>query len=180
MAITRNLLEIGNAQILFPNFSGREKKAMVNGVQRIVNDEGHRNFNVSLDPEKSDIYWNGERVTDPHFGQQLAELGFNVTVKPGREEGDLPQYRLPVHIAYDNFPPELYIISGCKKTLLDESTISCLDNSDIISADLRINNGKSYIKSNGEEGVKAWCNVGYFTVAQNRFASKYDFEEGEQ
>ena len=80
----RNKLEIFNAQIIYSNFAGIERKDK-NG--RVVNDKGNRNFNVILDPEKSEIYWNGERVTDPDFGQFLADNGWNVKLKEGREVG---------------------------------------------------------------------------------------------
>jgi hypothetical protein len=176
MTNTRNLLEIENAQILFKNFSGREKTAMVRGSQRVVNEEGKKNFNVVLDPEKSDIYWNGEKVTNPDFGQELANLGFNVSVKPGKEEGEAPQYRLPVHVAFDNITPEIYLVTGNHKVKLDYQTISCLDTADIVSADISINNGRPYIGNDGTEKVKAWCNKGFFVIAQSRFDSKYDFE----
>lgn len=178
MAYTkRNMLEIANAQILFPNFAGREKTAMVAGRQKIVNEAGKRNFNVALDPEKSDIYWNGERVTNPDFGQELANLGFNVIVRPGREEGDPVQYRLPVAIGFGSErAPELYLVSNGKKVLLDEESVGNLDYADIIRADVVINNGRSYISNSGEEKVKAWCNEGYFTIAQSRFANQYGEE----
>lgn len=176
MAITRNLLEIENAQVLFKNFSGREKTALVRGSQRVVNEEGKKNFNVLLDPEKSDIYWNGEKVTNPDFGQELANLGFNVSVRPGKEDGEPAQYRLPVHIAFDTITPEIYLVTGNHKVQLDNDSIGCLDGADIISADLSINNGRSYIGNDGQEKVKAWCNKAYFCIAQSRFDSKYDFE----
>lgn len=175
--MARNLLEIENAQIMFKNFRGLEKQAQVNGRMKIVNEAGKRNFNVLIDPEKSDIYWNGEKVTNPDFGQELANLGFNVTIRPGKEEGEPLQYRLPVHVAYENVTPELYLVSNNKKVLLDANTIDCLDTADIIHADVSINNGRPYIGNDGKEKLKAWCNIGYFTIAQSRFSSKYDFEE---
>lgn len=179
MAYTkRNMLEIENAQILFPNFAGREKTAIVNGRQKIVNEAGKRNFNVALDPEKSDIYWNGERVTNPDFGQELANLGFNVIVRPGKEEGDPVQYRLPVAISYGpERSPMLYLVTNEKKVLLDEESVGNLDYADIIRANVVINNGRSYISNSGEEKVKAWCNEGYFIIARSRFADMYDTME---
>ena len=179
MAINRNTLEIENAQLRFRNFSGTEKQAMVNNRMTIVNDRGNRNFNVILDPEASNIYWNDELVTNPNFGLELASLGFSVSVKPGREEGESDEYRLPVHIGFGNITPELYMITGNKKIRLTEENIGVLDGADIIKADISINNGRPYVAKDGTEKVKAWCNVGFFTVAQSRFASMYDFD-GEQ
>lgn len=177
MEIKRNTIEIENAQIRFKNFSGVQKQANVGGRMTVVNDQGNRNFNVILDPTKSNIYWNKELVTNPDFGQELASLGFSVSVKPGREEGESTEYRLPVHIGFGNITPEIYLICNNKKTLLTEDTIGTLDGADIIQADITINNGKPYIARDGSEKVKAWCNVAYFTIAQSRFASKYDFGE---
>lgn len=172
---SRNLLEIANAQIIFKNFSGREKTAIVNGRQKVVNDAGRRNFQVILDPEQSEIWWNGERVSNPDFGQELAEIGFNITAKPGREEGDPVQYRLPVAVSYDsNISPKLYLISNGNKVLIDAETIDSLDYMDIIKADIVINNGRPYENNNGRMMVKAWCNEGYFTLARSRFANVYE------
>lgn len=178
----RNTLEIGNAQILFRNFAGRRKTQIVNGRETVVNDEGKRNFTVILDPEKSDIFWNGEQVMDPDFGQFLADMddAWNVTVKPGKEEGEGPQYRLSVAISYDSsIQPELYMIVGNKKVLMDAETIGNLDYADIIKADIVINSGRPYeSQRRGRSMVKAWCNRGYFTIMQDRFGSEYDNMEG--
>lgn len=173
----RNTLEIANAQIIFRNFAGREKTAIVNGRQKIVNDQGKRNFTVILDPSKSDIYWNNEQVINPDFGQELADLGFNISVKPGREEGDPIQYRLNVSVAYGDRNPEIYLIARGNKVLLDGDTIGELDFADIVKADIVINNGRPYDTNDGRTMVKAWCNKGYFTIAQDRFASEYDFSQ---
>lgn len=173
----RNLLEIANANILYRNFSGLEKKAMVNGTMRTVNDAGNRNFTVIIDPVNSEVYWNGERVTNPDFGQELADMGYNVSVKPGREEGDPVQYRLPVAVSYNGtIKPHLYLVTKGNKVLMDEQMVDELDMADIVKADIAINNGRPYINNQGQEKVKAWCNEGYFVIAQSRFASEYDFD----
>lgn len=179
MDYSRNLLEIANAYILFRNFSGREKTAIVNGRQKVVNDEGRRNFTVVIDPTVSDIFWNGQQVTNPDFGQELADLGYNISVKPGREEGEGPQYRLPVAVSFDGpVAPKMFLITNGNKVPLDAESICNLDYADIVKADIAINNGRPY-DSNGREMLKAWCNEGYFTIAQSRFASEYDFNENQ-
>ena len=176
--VKRNMLEIANAEILFRNFAGREKTAIVNGRSKIVNEAGKRNFTVVLDPEKSDIFWNGEKVTNPDFGQELAEIGFNISVRPGKEEGDPVQYRLPVSVSYGDIRnPELYLIANGSKVALDADSVGNLDYADILKADLVINNGRAYENNNGRTMVKAWCNEGYFTIAQSRFANQYESEE---
>ena len=173
----RNMLEIGNAIIIFKNFTGREKTVIKGGRNVIVNEAGKMNFTVILDPERSEIYLNGERVTNPDFGQELADQGFNVGVKPPREEGDSVEYRLPVSIGYNSgVSPELYLVTNRNKTLLDADSLGCLDNADIIKADLVINNGRPYEGKDGRMMVKCWCNKGYFTIAQDIFSSEYDFD----
>ena len=172
----RHIIEIANAQIRYSNFSGREKTARTkDGRTKIVNEAGKRNFVVIIDPEKSDIYFDGEQVTDPAFGQRLAELNFNVSVKPASEEYP-EEYRLPVAIGFEGMKkPSLYLVTRTGKVLLDEETIGELDGADIIKADIVINNGSPYELNDGRILVKAWCNEGYFTIAQSRFATDYDF-----
>lgn len=171
----RNKLEIFNAQIVYSNFAGLEKKK----DGRTVNDAGNRNFNVILDPEKSEIYWNGEIVTNPDFGQELVELGFNVKLKPGREEGDPMQYKLPVAVSYkSDIKPDMNIVVGNKIEPLYEDTIGQLDMLEISRADIEINNGKTYIDSHtGQEKVKAWCNKGFFHIVPSRLDQRYKFDE---
>ena len=74
MYVKRNKIEIENAQILFRNFAGRERTAITNGRSRVVNDEGNRNFTIILDPVNSHIIFNDQEITDPDFGQELANL----------------------------------------------------------------------------------------------------------
>jgi len=175
--MARNMLEIENAIIIFKNFSGREKTIIKGGRQVIVNEAGKMNFNVVLDPTKSNIYWNGDVVTNPDFGQELAELGFNIIIKAPRNEEDTTEYRLPVSLGYNGgISPELYLVTDHKKVLMDADSVACLDNADIIKADLVINNGRPYEAKDGKMMVKAWCNKGYFTIAQDRFSANYDFE----
>ena len=177
----RNILEIANAQIRYKNFSGQEKTAIVNGSKRVVNDQGNRNFTVILDPEKSDIWWNGEKVTNPDFGLELAEIGYNVTVRPPREEGDSPEYRLQVAVSYNSaVKPKLYMVTDRAKLLMNEDSVCEIDLADINKADIVINNGKPYWNSTkNRDMVKAWCNEGYFTLARSRFVSDYEFDDAE-
>lgn len=175
----RNKLEIFNAQIIYSNFAGIERKDK-NG--RVVNDKGNRNFNVILDPEKSEIYWNGERVKDPDFGQFLADNGWNVKLKEGREEGDPMQYKLPVAVSYKSgMEPDLNLVVNGRPQPLYEDTVGQLDGLEIGDASIEINNGKTYIDSHtGQEKVKAWCNKGFFTVIPSRLDQRYRYQQEEE
>ena len=187
----RYSIEIKNAQILFKNFSGQEKQAMVKGHMQIVNEAGKRNFSVILDPEKSEIYFGEpgktELVTDPDFGRTLADLGYRVTVRPGKEEGDHEEYRLAIEVRYpkptdkyNNYSPELFlVVPGKKPVLLDEDTVgSTLDRCEIVRADIVINNSTTIDRNTGEERAKCWCNEGYFTIRKSRIGQDYENYDG--
>lgn len=167
----RTTIEIFNAIVLNRNLAGLEKRK----DGRVVNDAGNRNFNVILDPERSEIYYNGELVTDPDFGQTLADLGYNVRLVPGKEEGDPVMYRLPVAVSFKSeYKPQIYMVANGKPRLTDEDTICELDQVDLSNVDIVINPGKPYINNKtGKEGIKAWCNKGYFTVMQSRIDARY-------
>ena len=173
MEIRRNKIDIANAKIVFKNFSGMEKRK----DGRVVNDAGNRNFNVILDPEQSQIWWNDQEVTNPDFGQELAANGFRVSIKPGDEERPT-EYRLPVAVSFKSaIKPKLYLVTARGKVELDEDSINELDFADIVKADIVINSGRPYIDNRGEEKVKAWCNEAYFTISESRFADEYSFEQ---
>lgn len=176
--MARNTLEIFGAIILNRNLAGLEKRK----DGRVVNDEGNRNFNVILDPIQSEMYWNGERVTNPDFGQELAKLGFNVKLQPGRNEEEPTKYKLPVSVSFKSqYQPEIYIRANGKNRLCDEDTIAELDRVDLKNVDIVINSGKPYINNKtGQEMLKAWCNKGYFTIIPSRIDSRYAEEEANE
>ena len=89
-------LEISNARVIFPNFSGRETQ---------YNRAGERNFCVVID--------------NPEDAEMLSNDGWNVRVRPPREEGDAPTYYIQVKVNYDHVPPNVYMIAVRRRTLLD-------------------------------------------------------------
>lgn len=145
----RDLLEIENARIIWPNFEGRPTDFRPQG--------GYRNFNILLDSEQA---------------QQLSNDGWNVKIKPPREEGDDPRCTLEVSVRFDNFPPKIYMITTRNKVELTEDTVGVLDDSDIISADLIISPYNYEV--NGKSGIKAYLKTAYITIQEDRFAEKYD------
>ena len=140
-------ISIDNAQIRFRNFTGEPTKFDKAG--------GKRTFSVILDPEMAD---------------KLREDGWNV--KSWEPEGsDEPIYHLPVEISYKIYPPKIWMISGNKKTMLQEDTISALQYAEFTKVQLII---RPYCwEVNGKSGVKAYVKAMYATIEEDEFEKEY-------
>lgn len=144
-----NILQIDDARIIFRNFSGAPSK---------FNREGDRNFAVII-PEQE-------------IADALIAEGWNVKIKPPREDGDTPFMYLPVKIKFNDRGPRVYLKSGSNIIRLDEESVSCLDNVDIISVDLDI---KPYDWNvNGMEGRTAYLQSIQVTQEVDRFYDQYE------
>ena len=144
-----NILQIDDARIIFRNFSGAPSK---------FNREGDRNFAVII-PEQE-------------IADALIAEGWNVKIKPPREDGDTPFMYLPVKIKFNDRGPRVYLKSGSNIIRLDEESISCLDNVDIISVDLDIRPYDWNV--NGMEGRTAYLQSIQVTQEVDRFYDQYD------
>lgn len=144
-----NILQIDDARIIFRNFSGAPSK---------FNREGDRNFAVII-PEQE-------------IADALIADGWNVKIKPPREDGDTPFMYLPVKIKFNDRGPRVYLKSGSNIIRLDEESISCLDNVDIISVDLDIRPYDWNV--NGMEGRTAYLQSIQVTQEIDRFYDQYE------
>lgn len=111
----RDILQIDDARIIYRNFAGRGDK---------YNREGDRNFAVV--------------IPDEEMANELTNQGWNVKIKPPREDGDMPFMFLPVKVKFNDRGPNVYLKTGDVQNKLDEESVGLLDNIDIIGVDLDI------------------------------------------
>ena len=140
-------ISIDNAQIRFRNFTGEPTKFDKTG--------GKRTFSVILEPD---------------MAEKLREDGWNV--KSWEPDGaDEPIYHLPVEISYKIYPPKVWMISGNKKTMLSEDTISALQYAEFTKVQLII---RPYCwEVNGKSGIKAYVKAMYATIEEDEFEKEY-------
>ena len=144
----KDILQIDDARIIFKNFEGRGDK---------FNREGDRNFSLLIE--------------DPDTADALAERGWNVKIKPGREEDEEPFMRLPVKVKFTEYGPNVYLRTGDRVNKLDEESIGCLDNIDIASVSMDI---RPYDwEVNGRTGRTAYLQSMEVVQRIDRFAARY-------
>lgn len=147
-----NVLQIEDARIIFRNFSGIGSK---------YNREGDRNFAVI--------------IPNQEIADQLTSNGWNIKIKPPRDEDDTPFMYLPVKIKFNHRGPSVYVVAGEKVTRLNEDTISMLDEIDIRSVDMDL---RPYDwEVNGKNGRSAYLQALNVTQNIDRFAARYQKDE---
>jgi len=152
-------LEIENADVFRLNLGGNER---TDSRGKVVNKGGTRNLCIRLDNE---------------IAEQMRDEGWNVKILPPREDGDEAHYFISAEVRFRPMRPSIYLVSGNKKTLLDEDTIECLDNSRFKEVSLRIH-PRVWVNDNGEEKIKAFLSEAYFVVNLSNIGRKFaDYEE---
>lgn len=169
-------LELGSAEIIFRNFSGR-------GTD--YNKEGDRNFSVV--------------IPDIDLAVSLYELGWNVQIRPKNantrvemkascntfndritfleQRGELEDaiFHLKVNVSYkyEDKAPKIWLIRGTsnRKELMSESNIGTLDKAELENVDLVIN--PSGWNKGGRTGYMAFLKEAYITIKESSFAEKY-------
>lgn len=149
------ILQIDDAMITHKNFEGRGDK---------YNREGDRNFSVIID--------------DPAIAEMLQNdtnqqgVGWNVKIKPPREEGDTPFMFLNVKVKFNDRGPNVYLITGNRKNELDEESVGILDDIDIESVDLDIRPYDG--EMNGRPFRSAYLQGIHVVQKVDRFAARYE------
>lgn len=150
----RGILQINNARIVHRNFAGEGSK---------YNRKGDRNFSLVIDDryltqdemdDFLDLYSDfklvaaengpdvivtrdGDRI-EPKLVDVLTELGWNVKIKPPRDEEDDAFIFLPVKIKFNDRGPTVILVTGNRSNQLSEDTVDILDNIDIFNVSLDI------------------------------------------
>lgn len=109
----KGIVQINDARITYKNFAGVGGK---------FNREGDRNFALIIPDEAA--------------AEALTAEGWNVKVKPPREEGDSPFMFMKVKVRFNEYGPNCYLVSGPNMIKLDEESIKCLDDIRIASVSL--------------------------------------------
>lgn len=148
-------LQIDDARIAFRNFAGA-------GTE--FNREGDRNFSWVVEDQE---------VTDA-----LIERGWNVRIRPPRDEDGEPFVHMPVKVKMTGSTVVKLVRPGMKPIELDEDSISCLDRMNIerVDMDIRpydwvINEGKPSEK----RGRAAYLQTMYVTQRVDRLAERYEY-----
>lgn len=148
----RGILQIDDARIIYRNFRGEGGK---------FNREGDRNFAVVIPKQE--------------LADELLNRGWNVKIKPPKDEEDSPFMYLPVKVKFNDRGPQVYLRTGDRVNRLDDETISMLDDIDIRSVDLDIRPYDWDV--NGKSGRTAYLQSIEVIQEIDRFAARYAEEE---
>lgn len=151
----RGVVQIDDARIIYRNFAGAPSK---------FNREGDRNFAVVIE--------------DQDIAEALTEKGWNVKIKPPREEGDEPFMFLPVKVKFNERGPRVYLqndLGGRNRVMLDEETVGMLDHVDIVNVDLDIRPYDWDVQ--GKTGRTAYLQSICVTQEVDRFLDRYAEQE---
>ena len=144
----KGILQIDDARIIYRNFRGEGFK---------YNREGDRNFAVI--------------IPNQEIADKLIEEGWNVKIKPPRDEEEDPFIFLPVKVKFNGNGPHIYIQSGRSMVKLDEETVEQIDDLDISSVYLDIRPYEWEV--NGKTGKTAYLQSMKVVQRIDRFAAEF-------
>lgn len=147
-------IQLDGAKICFRNFAGRKDA---------YNTTGKRKFSVIINDEeiKEALVNNLNR-----YG-----VGWNVKIKPPREEGDEPFMFMDVNVKFNRRGPDIYVMSGNNPRRLDEETVGELDEIAIDHVDLDIRPYDDTVR--GEPFRSAYLQGIWVYQKMDRFAERF-------
>lgn len=144
----RGILQIDDARLIYRNFSGAPSQ---------FNREGDRDFHLV--------------IPDREIADALVEEGWNVKIKPARNEEEDDFMTMKVKVKFNGYGPKCYLVSGNRRVELDEQSVGMLDEIDIETCDLDI---RSYDwEMNGKTGRTAYLQSIEVTQRLDRFAERF-------
>ena len=142
----RGVLVIDDANIVYRNFRGEGNA---------YNHEGDRNFALV--------------IPDEDTAEHLLNDGWNVKVKPPKNEGEEPFRYLPVKVKFNERGPKIYLKSGENKIILSEDDVDMIDKIDIMSVSMDIR-PYDWRMSDGKSGRSAYLQAMEVYQRVDRFA----------
>ena len=147
MSRKNHLMEIKNAKIICKNFKGAERQ---------YNPEGKRTFCVVLDIPTDEV-------------MKLEEAGWNVRILKPSEDYPEGGYMISVEARFKPYSPVIWIRrNGGAEMMMNEATISELDNMSFQKVDLKIS-GSAY----EPHKIKAYLREMYADVEVNQMAQAF-------
>ena len=158
----RGILQIDNARIAHKNFKG---------LASMYNREGDRNFSLVIpDSDIAEALVKAENK----FG-----IGWNVKIRPPKEEGEDPFMYLKVKVKFNDWGPNVYLISGTKKTKLTEDMVGCIDDIYIDHVDLDIAPSDGEVNGRPYRTAYLRSMQVFQDLTQDRFADHGYYEDEE-
>lgn len=152
----RGILQIDDARIIWPNFAGHGDK---------YNREGDRHFTLLID---------NEEIADALINDKNEHgVGWNVRIKPPRDEDEAPFITMKVKVKFNSRGPNIYLKTGNAMIQLNEDSVECLDKIDIASVRLDLRPYDDVVS--GKPFRAAYLHSMCVTQAiQDRFADEYN------
>ncbi len=145
------LVTLRHADVLpggWRNFAGKDK---------FNSGQNKRTFNIKLDDETA---------------AAMQRDGFNIKpLTPMDDDEEGGGYRVEVEASFNHRPPQVWMISGGQRTLLDETSLNVLDYADIARCDVMIN--PSPWDVNGKQGIKAYLHKMFVTLKEDELDLEY-------
>ena len=113
-------------------------------------------------------------IENPEAANHLQSLGWNVHIKPPREEGDQPFMYIPVAISYryDKFAPKIYKVTSRGKESIYEEDVADIDNWELRDIFIEVR-PRFWTDDDGNEKVKAYLKTMYVTIEEDPFAYRF-------
>ena len=139
--------KLEGVRIIFRNFAGAE---------RPMNAKGKRNCSIVLPLDTAEA---------------MQADGWNVKIRPPRDEEGDALIHLPVKINFAGRPPAIYLITSRGRTRLTEDTVEILDYADIANVDVIVHPYPYDV--NGSQGISAYVKTMFVTINEDDLEKKY-------